>query len=270
MAMLQTPRDDAPRAAGTKRRSRTSGIERTVQVLDALRDRGEPMTGYELAKAINAPISTVYALIEELAVRDLLIRDNGSVWLGPRLHHYGLAYARTLDLQTVATHEMQALSRKVKECVQLCGRDGDMMVVLGMVEGPGHFKVTSRVGTRVPLNWTASGRLLVGHLDHAARAAFFRDSAQPSPTGRAVTDPDTLARAAGEAFAERIAVQIGESDFSVACIAAPIRDPAGACAATISIVLPEFRAQKEPERYAAAVKAAAGRIEHRLGWEHAA
>jgi DNA-binding IclR family transcriptional regulator len=121
----------------------------------------------------------------------------------------------------------------------------------------------------VPLNWTASGRLLVGHLDQTARVGFFRDSAQPSPTGRAVTDPDTLARAAGEAFARRISVQIGESDFSVACIAAPIRDPAGACAATISVVLPEFRAQKEPERYAAAVKATAGRIEHRLGWSHA-
>jgi DNA-binding IclR family transcriptional regulator len=265
MTMLET---DA-RAVNTKRRSRTSGIERTVQVLDALRDRGEAMTGYELAKAINAPISTIYALIEELASRDLLIHDNGGVWLGPRLHHYGLAYARTLDLQTVAMHEMNALSRKVKECVQICGRDGDMMVVLAMVEGPGHFKVTSRVGTRVPLNWTASGRLLVGHLAHGACATFFRDSAQPSPTGRAVTDPDALAKAAGEAFAKRIAVQIGESDFSVACIAAPIRDLHGACAATISVVLPEFRAQKEPERYATAVQAAAERIEHRLGWSHA-
>lgn len=263
--MPKASRDDAVR---TTRGSRTSGIERMVQILDALRDRGEPMTGYELSKAINAPISTVYALIEELAIRDLLIRDDDGVWLGPRLHHYGLAYARTLDLQTVATHEMHALSRKMKECVQICGRDGDMMVVLGMVEGPGHFKVTSRVGTRVPLNWTASGRLLVGHLDRVARTAFFRESAKPSPTGRAVTDPAALADAAGDAFEKRIAVQIGESDFSVACIAAPIRDRDGACAATISVVLPEFRAEKEPERYATAVKAAAERIEHRLGWSH--
>lgn len=263
--MPKTSRDDA---IPTNRRSRTSGIERTVQILDALRDRGEAMTGYELAKAIGAPISTVYALIEELVSRDLLIRAEGSVWLGPRLHHYGLAYARTLDLQTVATLEMNTLSRKVKECVQICGRDGDMMVVLGMVEGPGHFKVTSRVGTRVPINWTASGRLLVGHLEREARVAVFRSSARPSPTGRAVTDPDALAEAAGEAFEKRVAVQIGESDFSVACIASPIRDHDGACAATISIVLPEFRAEKEPERYAAAVKAAAERIEHRLGWSH--
>ena len=104
-------RDAAP-APADQRRSRTSGIERAVQIMDALRDKGEPMTGYELAKAIGAPISTIYTLLEELSVRDMLTRyQDGRVWLGARLHHYGLAYARNLDLMTVATHEMNNLAR---------------------------------------------------------------------------------------------------------------------------------------------------------------
>lgn len=260
---------DAAPASSDQRRSRTSGIERAVQIMDALRDKGEPMTGYELAKAIGAPVSTIYTLLEELSIRDMLTRyQDGRVWLGPRLHHYGLAYARNLDLLTVATHEMNDLSRVTSECVQICGRDGDMMVVLAMAEGPGHFNVSSRVGTRVPLNWTASGRLLVGHMTEDACAAFFLKNAKPSPTGRAVTNAAELARSAKEAFGKRASVQIGESDFSVACIAAPIRDGAGDCVATLSIVLPEARAHEQAEHFIRLVQQSALKIENDLGFAH--
>jgi DNA-binding IclR family transcriptional regulator len=158
------------------------------------------------------------------------------------------------------------LCGKIGETVQICGRDGDSMVVLAMAEGPGHFKVTSRVGTRVPLNWTASGRLLVGHLPAAERLALFRRCGKASPTGRAETDAATLAEAARAALAERLSIQLGESDFSVACVAAPIRDAAGACQATISIVLPEQKVARDRSRFASAVQSAAARIEALLGW----
>ena len=34
------------------------------------------------------------------------------IWLGARLYHYGLAYARSLDFMSVATHEMHDLCRR--------------------------------------------------------------------------------------------------------------------------------------------------------------
>lgn len=256
-------RDDAePRP----RASRVSGIDRMLQILDHLQETGTPATSYELAKACAAPLSTVYAVVDDMVEKRLLDRtSSGAVWLGPRLYHYGLSYARNLDFLTVATHEMNELSHAVGETVQICGRDGDHMVVLAMAEGVGHFQVTSRVGTRVPLNWTASGRLLVGHLGEAERLAIFRRSASASPTGCAEIDPEVLASSAGKCLATGLSIQSGESDYSVACIAAPIRDARGACIATISIVVPEFKVgQKEPD-LVAEVRAAALRIEDRLG-----
>ena len=139
-------------------RSRVSGIDRALQVLDYLYETGSPAGVYAIAKAIGAPLSTVYVIIDDLVEKNLLSRNSdSSVWLGARLYHYGLAYARSLDFLNVANHEMHNLSRVSGETVQVCGRDGDHMMVLAMADGPGHFQVTSRVGTRVPLNWTASG-----------------------------------------------------------------------------------------------------------------
>ncbi|HTU56427.1 MAG TPA: IclR family transcriptional regulator [Acetobacteraceae bacterium] len=258
--------EDGNKPRAPARRTRTSGLDRVLQIMDHLQATERPASAYEIARSVGAPISTVYVLIDELVEKCLLDRVEGNrVWLGPRLFHYGLAYTRSLDLLSVATEAMQALARDLGETVQICNRDEGRMVVLAMAEGPGPFHVTSRVGTRVPLNWTASGKLLVGHLPRAERRALFRRHALPSPTGRAETDPAVLADSAADALARRLSVQMGESDYSVACIAAPIRDEAGACVATISIVLPEDKARRGRTRYAKAVQSAALGIEHRLG-----
>lgn len=249
------------------RRSRTSGIDRALQILDHLQKEGRPATAYEIARAVRAPLSTIYVIVDDLVEKELLDRkDGGLLWLGPRLYHYGLSYARSLDLLDVAVHEMHELARGSGETVQICGRDGDNMVVLAMEEGSDHFQVTSRIGTRSPLNWTASGRLLVGHLPETERLEIFGRSATASPTGRAETDKAKLALSAAAALEQGLSIQAGESDFSVACIAAPIRDNQGACRATISIVVPDVKVKQKDPDLVELVRESAKRIETRLGW----
>lgn len=253
--------------AGKARRSRVSGMDRALQVLDFLYETGSPSGVYAIAKAVGAPLSTIYVTVDDMVEKNLLSRDSdGSVWLGDRLYHYGLAYARSLDFLGVATREMHDLGREVSETIQLCGRDGDYMQVLAMADGPGHFQVTSRVGTRVPLNWTASGRLLVSHLPPDERLELFRRCARTSPTGRADIDPATLSAQAESALAVRLSIQAGESDYAVACVAAPILDDKETCVATISIVLPEQKILDDRDYYARHVRASAERIEKMMGW----
>jgi DNA-binding IclR family transcriptional regulator len=249
------------------RRSRTSGIDRALQILDHLQRVEQATTAYEIARAVGAPLSTIYSIIDDMVDKDLLNRDaNGLIWLGPRLYHYGLTYARNLDLLSAATQEMHELARQSGETVQVCGRDQDMMVVLAMEDGSGHFNVSSRVGSRSPLNWTASGRLLVGHLPEQELLTIFSRSARVSPTGRAETDPCILAEHAHEALEQGLSIQAGESDFAVACIAAPIRDNHGVCQATMSIVVPESKLQQQEPDLVELVKSSARRVERRLGW----
>ncbi|TCL76130.1 IclR family transcriptional regulator [Rhizobium sp. BK251] len=251
------------------RRSRVSGIDRALQIIDYLYETGAPAGGYAIAKAVKAPLSTIYVIVDDLVEKNMLTRNSdGTIWLGSRLYHYGLAYARSLDFMSVATHEMHDLCRQSGETVQLCGRDGDHMLVLAMADGPSHFQVTSRVGTRVPLNWTASGRLLVGHLSEGDRIDLFKRCARSSPTGRADVDPDTLSSAAARAFEARLSIQAGESDYAVACIASPICDSEGKCIATISIVLPEQKAFADEGGYTKRVMASAEKIESLMGWRN--
>ncbi|EXL05279.1 IclR family transcriptional regulator [Brucella anthropi] len=262
-----SPADDLENKS--TRRSRVSGIDRALQVIDYLYETGAPAGPYAIAKAIRAPLSTVYVTIDDLVEKNMLARNvDGAIWLGARLYHYGLAYARSLDFMSVATHEMHDLCREANEAVQLCGRDGDHMLVLAMADGPSPFQVASRVGTRVPLNWTASGRLLVGHLVANERIELFKRCARTSPTGRAEIDATSLSEAAAKAFDERLSIQIAESDYAVACIASPICDRDGQCVATISIVLPEQKVLSDESRYTSQVRASAAKIEKLMGWRN--
>jgi DNA-binding IclR family transcriptional regulator len=254
--------------AAKARGQRVSGIDRTFQILDFLTERGGAATAYDIAGAIGAATSTVYEIVDALIAKGVLVRDEerGQVFLGPKLHFYGLGYIRNLNVSTIFKNAMEKLSRETRETVQICGRDEDRMVVEMMEEGDGHFQVSSRVGTRVPWNWTASGQLLVGYLpDHERAKLIVR--ATPSPTGKAETAPEELEKRCLQARAARLAVQINESDFSVACIAAPVVAPGGRCIATISLVVPETRARKNGQEFAVKVRAAAAEIERAMGWE---
>lgn len=247
-------------------RTRTSGMDRSLQIMDLLTARQAPMSAYEIAKEAGAPISTIYRLINELVERSMLSRaGEGRVWLGPRLMRYGLAYRARIDMYAEAEREMHALSRHTGEMIQICAHDGGMMTVIGMAEGEGHFRVTSDVGTRVPLNWTASGRLLLGHLPAEERLKAFRESARPSRTGRAETDPEVLSRQSREDYLNGLAVQIDGSEESVACIAAPIRDDSGACVMTLSVVMPKHRAPNQFDWLTGDLRAAAAAVENAMG-----
>lgn len=253
------------------KRERVSGIDRAVQILDYLMERGEPATAYDIARAVGAPTSTVYEIIDSLIAKQMLARRGGNggnrsqVFLGPKLHFYGLAYIRDLNITAVFQRTMETLAHASGETVQICGRDDDKMVVEMMEEGPGHFQVSSRVGTRVPWNWTASGQLLVSTLPADQRAKLIAQ-AQPSRTGKAETDPAKLEENCRHALAQRLSIQISESDFAVACIAAPVIAPDQGCIATVSLVVPESRAQERMEDYAQLVRDAARKVEEAMGW----
>ncbi len=251
----------------TQRKPRTNGIERASAILECLVGLGDSATAYQIAKTIGAPLSTTYetiALMEELG---LLQRSGGEgkYFLGARLLFYGLAYSSHLAEDEVYRREAESLSRACGENVQICVRDGDFMVVSLMAEAAGSFHISSRPGSRTPLNWSASGRLLLGHLTPEERTEIFR-RARPSPTGRALTDPGALEEACAKAWSRGCSVQIAESDFAVACIAAPVKNGEGECVATVSLVVPESTAKKKQRELSRLVIESAENIEQQLGW----
>jgi DNA-binding IclR family transcriptional regulator len=263
VAINPFPNDEA--ASGP--RSRMSGLLRATQVLDRLVVEGKATSAYDLAKAIRAPVSTIYGVVDALVQAGLLERDSaGAVWFGSRMYHYGLAYGRNVDLLREARVEMRRLADELGETVQLCARHEGFVVIQDMAEASRNLRVSSRIGARVPINWSVSGRFFLAHLPQHEQLEIFRHNAVPSATGRAPLDPAQFVALCDEARRLGYASQLSGTDEGIACIAAPITNTSGSCEMTISIIMPEIRVRESLDTYATAVRETAARIESRVGW----
>ena len=249
------------------RKQRTNGIQRAFQILDCLVELGEPATAYTIAKTKKAPLSTVYNVIESLERLEILRRhnDDGAYFLGSKLFALGLAYANS-------THEDEVLRRRSRELAQstgydaiLCIRDGQQILVSFKADGAERLRVSTKVGTRVPLTWTVSGLLLLGHLSPEERKEFWL-AAPASPSGQAMTDPAALEEKCLGFWEAGCGIQTAESEFDVAYVAAPVISPPGECRVTLCLVVPGRLAAEKGEELAATVKAAARAVEHEMGW----
>ena len=124
-----------------------------------------------------------------------------------------------------------------------------MMMVLLKEEGVRPLRIISQVGSRVPVNWAAAGRLLVSDMDDKALAALLTATIRQSPTGRAITDVKKLIAQIRKFRKQGYATELNETNEHAGCVAAPVIDASGRCIAALSVVAPEQRLVKSNRDY---------------------
>lgn len=221
---------------------------RTIQVLEFLAARGSStVTIRELCRALDAPRSSVYALLKTLS-------DAGWVRTDARRATYGigiralLAGTTYLDadprLQVVRPH-LGLLGRQLGATVNLGRLDGTDVVYLATWEPPGKERPAPRVGRRVPAHATALGQAVLAMLSEAQLPQALVDPlARLTPqTMTSLADLDTeLAAARHRGYAREVEQNIS----GVACIAVALDCfDDGRDALSVSIPSVEFTAARE-------------------------
>jgi IclR family transcriptional regulator, KDG regulon repressor len=262
--------DGAAKAVAIQRRGaeRVRSLARGLDVLELALARREPITISDIIKALHLPRTSAYDIVALLVQRGYLAaaaEDRGYT-LGRQLYHLGLGRERASILLREARPVVAALRDEVGEIVQLSILDHDANLVVLREEGHGRINIVFPVGMRTPINWSASGCLLISDLGDADLRERLRATIRPSPTGRApveiadVIDEIRRFRAAGHA------IKRSHVHEHVVMIAAPVLDGAGRCAAAITIVAYEVGLNERRMRVlVAAAKRSAAELTARLG-----
>ncbi len=248
---------------GINRRMR--GLDRAFEILDFLRNSRRPARPNEIAIGIDAPKSTAYELVNLLLKAGILeyADKEGRVFLGRRLYFLGLAYQAQFDLTRECEAYLDRLAEATRETSQLCMLDGDKYTVAMMREGVRPFRISSEVGERTPIPWTASGRLLVSHLSDDEVLALIPADDFVLPGGLALDPKVFLAevhRARDEGFFSFDTL----ADNFTHCFAAPVYQSDAVCAATLCLVAPREDAATNYERYREALVDAARELSDKL------
>ena len=240
---------------------------RVLSIFELMLGHGEPITVAEVVSTLGIPKSTAYELVRTLTAAGYVERSgNASYFLGRKLFELGMAYRSHVDLLKEGSKVVEELRDETGETVQLSVLENNVMLVLVKEESQKPIRIISRVGSRVPVNWAAAGRLLVSDLSNHELKALLLRIIKPSPTGRAPTDPDELVRQIKRFRAQGYGFELNEANEHAGCVAAPVIDVSGKCVAAISIVAPEQRLQRRHrETLVTAVRQAAGRLSRRLG-----
>ncbi|MCW6507321.1 IclR family transcriptional regulator [Lichenifustis flavocetrariae] len=217
---------------------RERGLDRLVALLAHLHQVGRPVRIGDLARSLGAPRSTIYVLVKTLVEAGLIesSESTGEVFFGKTIYFYGMDYLRGHDLFGRARVEVDRLAQQTGELAQFCVMHEWKYTVAYMSAGARSFRVSSDIGTQIPLPWTASGRLLISDLpEHEIRRVITSEDLRPPRSAEMTLDEFIVAVA--QARHDGFCVTSGLVDPFTHCIAVPIRDQTNRIVATLCFVV---------------------------------
>lgn len=218
-------------------------VIRALDILELFLDRPQ-LSARDVMERLDLPRTTVHELLVTLEARSYLISVPGQpvqYRLGMPLFQLGAAFAGRLDLVREAQGVARDVAAACDEAVHVAVLDGADVIYLVKVDSTHPVRMVSAVGRRLPAHCTAVGKILLSDLDQAGLDAILTKGTLRGMTPESITDPDRLRAHLECVRAESIAVDIGESDSAMRCVAAAVRDHSGATIAAMSVSAPIIR-----------------------------
>jgi IclR family KDG regulon transcriptional repressor len=244
-------------------------VIRALDILELFLDRPH-LSAREVAERLNLPRTTVHELLVTLVARSYLISVPGQpvrYRLGMPLFQLGAAFAGQLDLVREAQSVARDVAAACDEAVHVAVLDGADVIYLVKVDSTHPVRMVSAVGRRLPAQCTAVGKILLSSLDPAGLDAVLMKSPLVGMTRDSITDPDLLRAHLDKVRAEGLAVDIGESDSAMRCVAAAVRDHSGVTIAAMSLSAPIIRWTPQTQvEWATLVREGAARLSTRMGY----
>lgn len=243
-----------------------------MKVLDTLLDARTPLKLEDICAYTGLPKSTAFRIIVNLLQGQYLVETEEGYWLGLKLLRFGALVEERLDLTRQARRFLTELRDQVNETVHLAALDNDLRVVYLEKLSTQHAVglMVSRIGITAPMHCTALGRAMVAFRPENEIRQWVQMNGLRAYTDATITDEAVFLQELREIRARDCAVDTGEFETGVRCVAAPVRDSSGKVIAAVSVSGPDSRMPLPllDSEMAAQVVATASKISQSLGyWE---
>jgi DNA-binding IclR family transcriptional regulator len=212
-------------------------IQRALDVIEAIAEAPRGLTLTELAQELGLPKSSVLRLVANLEMRRYVEQDqNNRYRIGLRVFSIGGRALADNILRTCARPYLEDLALRVGESTYLAILDQEQALYIDRIESPMPVRSHSPIGSHRPLSVTAVGKVLLAGMGPAAAADILSSRA-----GSGSPAPDDLDQRLRRIAVDGYAIDVGEYDEGLTCIAAPIRDSHGDVIAALGLSGPSWR-----------------------------
>jgi DNA-binding IclR family transcriptional regulator len=245
-------------------------LERALRLLEALTDGGS-MKLSELSERLQMSGSTSYRLLSTLANYGYVEHNatTGGYRLGIACLNLAYSFLRSNDIRKAALPVLEELRDISTETVHLAILDQWEVAYLEKLESLHAIgAMGSRVGGRSPSHCTGLGKVLLAFENTEDVRKHFEKIGLEKFTPITITNINDLLQHLECVRMQGYALDIGEHEEDVECVAAPIRDIEGNVIAAISISKPKSRRklQSGGSEFITLALEAAEKISSRLGY----
>jgi DNA-binding IclR family transcriptional regulator len=180
-------------------RYRAPALDKGLDILELLAEQKGGLTRAEITKLLGRNASEIYRMLERLVARQYVVRSAAGDRYSLSLKLYALAHRHPPmeRLISEALPLMQRFAAQAEQSVHLAVYDRGNLLVIAQVDGPGTWGIAVRLGARVGLVDTGSGRSMLAFQTPEQRAHMLAE--HTAVKGEVTIDHDAL-----EAACERI------------------------------------------------------------------
>lgn len=263
------PAPPRERDASERARGGVQSIGRAFSIMEEIARNREGIGLAELSKRVGLHNSTTFHLVRTMVslgyVRQL--KDSKRYRIGRPLFALAANALDEIEMMSLATPVLEALSRDTGESAHFSVRMDDSVVVLARTSGPGAFQLADRVGVVRPAYCTALGKVMLASLTAEQLGSYLEHTELTALTPNTITGAERLRREIAEVRRTGVAIDDGEFDPEARCVALPVRDFTGQVIGAIGVSGPVWRMSIDTLHKAArVVRAAADKLSGEFGY----
>ncbi|MCL4115017.1 UNVERIFIED_CONTAM: hypothetical protein GTU68_036131 [Idotea baltica] len=212
-------------------------------LLETIMKADKPLTSAYLAEDLDLPKATVHRIAQQLEEEGLLQREPGGKRFigGLRLRRLATSIL-TNSVMTGSRHMLlKGLSQQINETCNLTALDGNELIYLDRIESNWPYRIYLPVGSHLPLNCTAAGKLLLANMKPAWRQRYLKAVTLEKHTSKTVLDVEELRAQLRIIADEEVGYDTGEYIDGMIAVAVPVKNKVGDVLYSIAVHAPSAR-----------------------------
>jgi len=196
-------------------------VERAFSILEAMADAGGSMGVTEIAAKLALPVPTIHRGLATLVSLGYVKRGETHRYvLGSSLLYLGDAASR--GIASWARPKLIALANECGETVNLAALEGDEIVYIAQAPSKHSMRMFTEMGRRVMPHACGVGKAILANISHDEAHQIIEQTGMPYYTETTHVSWESLLEDMKRIRESGFAIDEGEKEIGVRCIAAPI------------------------------------------------
>ena len=199
----------------------------------------------EISRMLGLHKSTAAGIINTLKVEGFLEQNEQTGKLRLGLELFSLAVQTRHDLVEICEPHLNTLLNLTGETVNLAVLDKDEIVYIAKKESSHSIRISTRVGTHLPIYCTAIGKAILAAMEKEKAKDLIYNIELKQLTNKTIASREELLAAIDKISREGVAYDFEEFEPGVICIASPLYYKRGAPIGAVSVSGPAMRLDED-------------------------